>query len=227
MLGSAGEELVPVFLPDPSLVLRCLPDFARRVGALGLTEEAVAILAKINNQRTAHEIADPSPHGREVALRLLAAAVGAGLAEATPGITDVPLVSTHVPRFDIAPRRRRIWPFVLLVAAVVAGVALLLLSLPWEATRMAGGGGPWAVAVDGGCQPAELERLYRRQEQDKLNYRVVPFGKGDEQCYRLVWGHFPSREAAEDAVSHLPGGTVARGFPPHVVRVETPEPPSR
>jgi septal ring-binding cell division protein DamX len=76
------------------------------------------------------------------------------------------------------------------------------------------------VAVDGGCQPAELERLYRRQEQDKANLRVVPFGRGDGQCYRLIWGHFPTKEAADDTMAHLPAGVVARGFPPHVVRVE-------
>jgi septal ring-binding cell division protein DamX len=74
--------------------------------------------------------------------------------------------------------------------------------------------------VDGGCQPAELERLYRRQEQDKANLRVVPFGHGDGQCYRLIWGHFPTKEAADDTMAHLPAGVVARGFPPHVVRVE-------
>ncbi len=89
---------------------------------------------------------------------------------------------------------------------------------------MVGGGGPWAVAVDGGCLPAELERLYRRQEQDKVNLRVVPFGTGSEQCYRLAWGHFPTREAAEGAIAGLPQGTVARGFPPHVVRAEAATP---
>jgi hypothetical protein len=67
VLGSGGESLVDVFLPEPSLLLRRLPEFPKRVGALGLTEEAMAILAKINDQRSAQEIADPSPHGREVA----------------------------------------------------------------------------------------------------------------------------------------------------------------
>lgn len=85
---------------------------------------------------------------------------------------------------------------------------------------LVGGGGPWGVAVDGGCQPAELERLYRRQEADKVNLRVAPFGRGDGQCYRLTWGHFPTKEAAEEAMSHLPEGLSARGFPPHVVRFE-------
>jgi hypothetical protein len=98
---------------------------------------------------------------------------------------------------------------------------VLLIARPWRSAGVVGGGGPWAVAVDGGCQPAELERLYRRQEQDKVNLRVVPFGQANGQCYRLIWGHFPSKEAAEATISHLPPGTVARGFPPHVVRVES------
>ena len=223
VLGKGGEDLVGVFLPDPTMILRCLPDYARRVGALGLTDEAVAILAKINNQRSAQEIADPSPHGREVALRLLAAAVGAGLAEAGNVVAEAPIEIAAAPRFEVAPRRRPLWPALLLVLAAVI-VAAVLVTRPWEQGKVAGGGGPWAVAVDGGCQPAELERLYRRQERDKVNFRVVPFGRGDEQCYRLVWGRFPAKEAAEDAATKLPEGTVARGFAPHVVRVESSTP---
>jgi hypothetical protein len=218
VLGSGGEGLVDVLLPEPSLLLRRLPEFPKRVGALGLTEEAMAILAKINDQRSAQAIADPSPHGRELALRLLAAAAGAGLVESVTRITEVPLATTSPPRLAAVPRRRT-W-LVVPVVLVLAAAAVLLVLPSWRSPRVVGGGGPWAVAVDGGCQPAELERLYRRQEQDKVNLRVVPFGQGDGQCYRLIWGHFPSKEAAEGTISHLPAGTVARGFPPHVVRVE-------
>jgi hypothetical protein len=222
VLGNDGEGLVPVFLPEPELLLRCLPDFARRVAALGLTDEAVAILAKINNQRTAAEIADPSPHGHDVALRLLAAAVGAGLAEASAKLSDAPLVEA-VPALAEAVPRRRWWPFLVAAVVVLAGAAALLYR-PWEESRTAGTGGPWAVAVDGGCQPAELERLYRRQELDKVNLRVVPFGRGEDQCYRLVWGHFASKEQAESAKARLGADVVARGFVAHVVRVETGSP---
>jgi hypothetical protein len=218
VLGSGGESLVDVLLPEPSLLLRRLPDFPKRVGALGLTEEAMAILAKINDQRSALEIADPSPHGRELALRLLAAAVGAGLVESVTKITEVPLATTPPPRLAAVPRSRT-WVVGVVIVIAVAVVVLLFLR-PWRSSQVMGGGGPWAVAVDGGCQPAELERLYRRQEQDKENLRVVPFGQGDQQCYRLIWGRFPSKEAAEGTISRLPAGTVARGFPPHVVRVE-------
>lgn len=218
-LGTGGDDLVGVFLPDPTLILRRLPEFPKRVGALVLTEEGMAILAKVNDQRTALEISEPSPHGRDVALRLLAAAAGAGLVEAVSRVAETPLSTVPEPAFALAPRRR-LWPRIVLVALLVIAAALLLYFRPWEGASVAGGGGPWAVAVDGGCQPAELERLYRRQEQDKANLRVVPFGHGDGQCYRLVWGHFPSEAAAKDASSRLPSGIVARGFPPHVVRVE-------
>jgi hypothetical protein len=218
VLGGGGDTLVASFLPDPSLILRRLPDFAKRVGALSLPDEAMAILAKINDQRSAQDIADPSPHGKDVALRLLAAAIGAGLVEAATRVAEVPLVATPPPRFAV-PRRRRAWPAVVLIV-IAAAVAAVLALHPWRSSSMVGGGGPWAVAVDGGCQPAELERLYRRQEQDKANLRVVPFGKGDEQCYRLIWGHFPTKEAADAVIPHLPTGTVARGFAPHVIRVE-------
>jgi len=219
VLGPGGEQIAGAFLPDPTLILRRLPDFPKRVGALGLTEEGMAILAKVNDQRTAQEIADPSPHGRDVALRLLGAATAAGLVEAVVKVAEIPLRTAQPPRFGVAPRRR-FWPWALLVAVLVAAVAALAVLRPWERANLVGGGGPWAVAVDGGCQPAELERLYRRQEQDKLNLRVVPFGRGDSQCYRLIWGHFPSKDAAESVIPKLPANVTSRGFPPHVVRVE-------
>jgi hypothetical protein len=224
VLGPGGEELAHAFLPEPALILRRLPDFARRAGALGLTEEGMAILAKINDQRSAQEIADPSPHGREVALTLLSAAVGAGLAEPVTKAPEAPL-SPQPPSFAVRPRRRRVWPAVVLVLLALAVLAVVLLWLrPWQARTVAGGGGPWAIAVDAGCQPAELERLYRRQERDRINLRVVPLGVGGEKCYRLVWGRFPDRAAAERAAGALPGELVARGFPPQVVRADTTSP---
>jgi hypothetical protein len=228
ILGAGGEELVPCFLSNPDLVLRRLPDFLRRVGALNLTQEAMAVLAKINDQRSAREISDPSPHGRQLALRLLAAAVGGGLAEAAPRVAEVPLAVPHPPPEApvlASPRRRRGWVWLVLAIAIATVlVAWLVLSRPWQRAAATGGGGPWAVAVDGGCQPSELEGLYRRQDKDPINFRVVPFGEGQEQCYRLVWGGFKDKESAEKAMAAgLPAGVVARAFVAHVVYV-SPQP---
>ena len=220
VLGPGGEELVPVFLAAPENVLRRLPDFVRRVGALGLTDEAMAILAKINDVRSAMEIAAPSPHGQETALRLLAAAVAAGLAETIVRPAEPQFVATAF-EAPPAPRKRGIWRWLLAVLLLGAAGAALYLVQPWKTREAAGPGGPWAVAVDGGCQPAELERLYRRQDKDPGSFKVVPFGQGQEQCYRLVWGHFPSRESAEQAKVALPEGVLTRGFAAHVVQVES------
>jgi len=223
VLGIEGEDLVGIFLPEPGMTLRRLPEFARRVGALQLTDEALAILAKINDLRTAREIADPSPHGRDTVLRLLSATVGAGLVEAVPGLADTPLEPVHAGVVELRPTRekpRRRWLVWILALALLAAAAAVLWSRPWQRAAV-GSGGPWGVAIDGGCQPAELERLYRRQDGDPENLAVVPFGPQNERCYRLVWGHFPDQASAEAAMGRLSQGLLARGFTPHVVRVDT------
>ena len=219
VLSQGGDELVPVFIPDTELILRRLPDFPRRVGSLQLTEQAMAVLAKINDARSAREIAEPSPHGEGMVLRLMAATVASGLVETAQRITTVPLVSRQVDAME-PPGRRRRWPWLLLLLVALAVIVFLALTQPWARANVAGLGGPWAVAVDGGCQPSEMERLYRQQDRDPQEYQVVPFGSGDEHCYRLVWGHFASEQAARDAMQRLPAGTLARGFAPHVVRVQ-------
>jgi hypothetical protein len=221
VLAGDGDELVPVFLSDPSLVMRRLPDFPKRVGALGLTDEAMAIFAKINDQRSAQEIADPSPHGRDLAVRLLAAAVGAGLVEASPRVAEMPLAMEAV---EEEPSHRRLWLWVLLAVALIAVVVALVLTQPWKSARAAGTGGPWGVAVDMGCQSTEMERLYRKQNQDRDNFRLVRTPNGDQTCYRLVWGHFRDRESAERAARSLPDGVLTRGFGPHAVLAESNSP---
>ncbi len=220
MLGTGAEELAEVFLPDPELVLFRLPDFARRVGALGLTDEALAVFAKINDVRSAREIVEPSPHNRVLVLRLLATAVGAGLVDASPRLADVVLPPAEPIRAtESAPRRAWLaWILVLAATGVVAAVLAVL--RPWEESAAVTPHGPWAIAVDGGCQPAEVERLYRRQDANRGSFRVVPFGEGSERCYRLVWGRFPDRAAAEREMAALPDGVLTRGFAPHVVRTE-------
>lgn len=220
ILGTGGEVLEELFLPSPDLVLRRLPDFARRVGALGLTQEGMAVLAKINDHRTAREIADPSPHGRDMALRLLAAAVGAGIAEAAPRVAEVTFATPLAVEAPPRPKRRRWWPWVVAALVVIGAVAALLLALPRSESAVVVRGGPWGLAIDGGCQPAELERLYRKQEQDKASLRVVPYGQGTEQCFNLVWGGFATREAAQAAQPQVPSALVARAFVVHAVHAE-------
>lgn len=215
VLREGGETLVPVFLPDPSAVLQRLPGFARWVGELRLPEEALAILAKVNDARSAEAIAEPSPYGKDVVYRLLAAAMGAGLVEAEePAFEETQLeVTEPEPR----PRRKRQWWWVFPAALAVAAVLFLGRSLLQSGPNPSQG--PWSIAVGGACQPAELEQLYRLQARDKEKLRVVPFGDASQPCYRLVWGSFASREQAEGALSAVPEGLLQRGFQPHAVLV--------
>ena len=227
VLATGGEELAAAILPDASVKLRRLPDFARRAASLGLTEEGMAILAKINDLRSADDIAAPSPHGCATALRLLAAAVAGGLAEPAPKLAEIPFIAAAVTSESGREGRRRFLGWFLAVLALCAAAVALVILRPWEQLNGPGVAGPWAVAVDGGCQPSEVERLYRRRDRDPSNLRVVPFGRGEEQCYRLVWGGFADQRAAEVAMTRLPEGVVTRGFVPHVVRADVGAPAGR
>ncbi|MCX7894528.1 MAG: SPOR domain-containing protein [Thermoanaerobaculum sp.] len=217
VLKEGGEDLVPVFLPNPRAVLRGLPGFSRWIGELALPEEALAILAKVNDVRSAEAIAEPSPHGKELVFRLLAASVGAGLVEAR----SVPLDQLEVENGEVVaspPRKRRVWWWYLL-ALVLAASGVLLVVWSQLAPHPQQSGGPWGVAVGGACQPAELEQLYRLQAKDRENLRVVPFGVGGQPCYRLVWGSFASQQEAEAALQSLPASVLQKGFVPHAVLV--------
>jgi len=224
VLGTAGDAVAGVYLPDPALVMRRLPDFSRRVGVLGLTEQAIAVLSRINDVRTAGEIAESSPHGRETALRLLAAAVGAGLVEASPRVAEPPLGTEPEPGEVGGRAERRFWRWLVVILLLAAIAVVLALTRPWQRHERAGGGGPWGIAVDMGCQPTEVERLYRRQGQDRDNLRLAKFANGRETCFRLVWGHFRDRQTAEQAMPTLPASVIGRGFAPHVVMAESESP---
>lgn len=219
ILNSSEQGLVEAFLPDPSMILRRLPDFARRAAGLGLTDEGMLILAKINDSRTAQEIAEPSPHGGEIAYRLLASAVAAGLAEPAPRLEEMPFASIDEPPPEPRTKRRWwIWLLIVVLAAAAAAGAYFLLQHQRHAA-VAGDGGPWAVAVDMRCQPVELERLFRRQERHSDVLRVVPTDDGDDACYWLIWGSFGSRQQAEEAAVSVPAALRTQSFPPHVVRL--------
>lgn len=218
LLSSSNEQLVEVFLPDPGGVLRRLPDFARRAAALGLTDEGMLILAKINDVRSAREIAEPSPHGHGTVYRLLASAVAAGLAELTPRLEDMPFAAIAEPLPE--KRRSRWWLWMTLTLALLAVIAALLLARPSQLGQSAPGGA-WAVALDMGCQPADLERLYRRLDRHPEVLRVVPSGGGEDACSWLVWGSFATQDQAAQAAISVPSSFLSQGFPPHVVRVTT------
>lgn len=215
VLKEGGETLVPVFLPDSSVVLKRLPAFTRWVAELSLPEEALAILAKVNDARSAEAIAEPSPYGKDVVYRFLAATVGAGLVEAEqPVLEEAP---SEIAGPEPLPRRKRAWwwvfPLALATAAALFFARSMLQSGPNPGT------GPWSIAVGGACQPAELEQLYRLQARDKSKLRVVPFGDASQPCFRLVWGSFASKEQAEAALSSVPEALLQKGFQPHAVLV--------
>ncbi len=231
ILADAGSELSRQVLPDLDVLLRRTSSFLELYAPLRLSEEADLIVAKITGQRTAEEIADRSPHGTDEVLRLLASLVATGMLEPVPvaspaaddGGRDL-LLEPQVA--GEAPSKRRLpvgWIALALVAAAVV-VALVFAGVRWMASDDAAGGvepaGSWGVVVDLGCAPEELQRVLTTARQNPRELRPVAApGDSGDPCWRLVWGSFPTRAAAEDALPSIPERLVRDGFEPHVVQL--------
>jgi len=231
ILADAGSEISRQVLPDLDVLLRRTSSFLELYAPLRLSEEADLIVAKITGQRTAEEIADRSPHGTDEVLRLLASLVATGMLEPVPvassaGEDDGGDLLVERPAHEETPSRRRLpvgWIAVALLAAAVV-VALVFAGVRWMASESpaadAGTSGTWGVAVDLGCAPEELQRVLSTARQNPRELRPVaaPGDTGDP-CWRLVWGSFPSRAAAEEAVPTIPDRLIRDGFEPHVVQL--------
>jgi hypothetical protein len=226
VLASQDPAVTRAILPDLELRLRRSADLLELYSPLRLSEEADLIVAKVNGQRTASEIAGRSPHGHDEVLNLLAALVAAGMLEPVPAAeatTEEEAAAAEKPAEQRIVRRRL--PAWVLVAALAAVLTIaVIIAVVWQ---RAGGGagnpgaGPgWGLVVDMGCEPQELQRVYRkaRQYPDALRALETAGAEGSP-CWRLVWGNFPSREAASRAIADIPPHLKLEGFTPHAVEL--------
>jgi hypothetical protein len=226
VLSSQDPAVARAILPELDTRLRRSADFLELYSPLRLSEEADLIVAKVNGQRTAGEIAGRSPHGHDDAINLLAALVAAGMLEPVPAedaaAEPAPVAMEEPPERRSARRRVPKWILLAALAAVLAIVVLIaLMRQRSEASvRNPGTGGEWGLVVDMGCEPQELQRVLRKVRQYPDGLRAVEAaGAEGSPCWRLIWGSFPSREAASRAIADIPAHLKLEGFTPHAVEL--------
>jgi hypothetical protein len=229
LLLSHGErDLVTHVLPNPQVVLRRADNFLELYAPLRLSEEADLVVAKITGQRTAGEISSRSSHDVDDVGPLLAALVATGMLEPVPieaAAEDVGSVSVTLPE---EPPHRRQLP-VTWIAAAAAVAAILLATISWLALRPepdtdlgVESQSQWTLVVDMGCEPEELQRVLKKARQyPKVLKPVQANAEDGNPCWRLVWGRFPSQEAAAEEVPNVPEGLVMGGFQPHPIELPT------
>lgn len=226
VLADTEQKVAAAVLPDHEVVLRRSDGFLELYAPLRLSEEADLIVAGITGSATASEIARGSNHHPDEVLRLIAALVATGVLEASqpaPPVDDLDWPGTDL---DLdGPTRRKIPVWMIAAAAgvvlVIVIVAFLLLGGDRDAdATAAAGAGDWGVVVEMGCEPEDLQRMLRKRNLERKTLRTVKADPANgDSCFRLVWGSFANREAAEAAIGEIPGGLVEEGFEPHVIEV--------
>jgi hypothetical protein len=226
VLSSQNPAMTRAILPELDIRLRRSADFLELYSPLRLSEEADLIVAKVNGQRTASEIAGRSPQGHDDVLNLLAALVAAGMLEPAPAEEAVEVLTPVAVDEPPARRsgRRRVPPWILLaaLAAVLAIVVVIALMRQRSDASVghSGTGAEWGLVVDMGCEPQELQRVLRKVRQYPDGLRAVEAaGAEGSPCWRLIWGSFPSREAASRAIADIPAHLKLDGFTPHAVEL--------
>jgi hypothetical protein len=225
VLSDSGVVLTESILPDLDLLVRRSDDFLDLYAPLRLSEEADLVVAKITGQRTAEEIASRSPHGPQEVVRLIAALVAAGMLETAP--VEKPVDEPEGLSFDLPeppPQRKVIplWPLIALVGLVLVTLVVMATIRFWPRgdSSEAADTTEWTLVVDMGCEPEELQRVLRKARLYPKVLEPVQANAGEGQsCWRLVWGRFPTRAAAEDALPEIPERLVLDGFPPHPIEL--------
>jgi len=228
LLSHRERDLVSAILPEPRVVLRRARNFLELYSPLRLSEEADLVVAKITGQRTADEISSRSSHDVDDVGRLLAALVATGMLEPSPiepAATDAGSVAVQLP--EEATHRRRLPVWWIAAAAVATAVVLAIFSwlvLRPETAQVPGLDSQWTLVVDMGCEPEELQRVLKKARQYPDVLRPVQANsEADDPCWRLVWGRFPTREAALREAANVPKGLSVDGFQPHPIELPAEE----
>lgn len=234
VLSDTSGETASAILPDLDVILSRSPGFLELYSPLRLSEEADLIVSKITGERTAQQVADRSEHSVNEVSRLLAALVVTGILEPEPPLvvdSEVDLLPAE--EYSESPRRRIPVSWILGSAALLV---ILLLVIAWMVSRSGGDaaagaigedgisptGHSWALVVDMGCEPQDLQRVLKKADQHRDSVRPVvsdPDEDGQDECWQLVWGKFVNRDAAASAAKDVPAELRREGFDPHPIEL--------
>ena len=227
VLSDTSGSSAAAILPDLDMVLGRSPQFLDLYAPLRLSEDADLIVSKITGERTAQEVIDRATHEEGEVLRLLAALVVTGILEPEPALllgADMDLLPAE--EMEKSPRRR---VPVLWIAGAAAALIIALAVIAFVMTRseetipvevVAAPDLEWALVIDMGCEPQDLQRVLKKaQENPKILRPVAADPGGGEPCWRLVWGRFADKAAAEAAVQEIPAELRRQGFDPHPIEL--------
>jgi hypothetical protein len=228
VLSDTSGDTATAIIPSDDVLLVRSPGFLDLYAPLRLSEEADLIVSKITGERTAGEVAGSSDHGSGEVMRLLAGLVVTGILEPETPLQlsdDVDLL----PAEDIGIGRKRRLP-ITWIAAAAAALFVVLAVVLFIMARSGGSEGaqstagfeslPWALVIDMGCEPQDLQRVLKKAQENPKVVRPVSADTGDgEPCWRLVWGRFSGREAAEAAIDSIPKELRQQGFEPHPIEL--------
>jgi len=228
VLADTEHNVAASILPDSQTTLQRSKDFLDLYAPLRLTEEADLIVASITASATAADIAAESSHQPDEVVRLVSALVATGILEASePAILTDDLEWPGTEFDEEEPSRKKIPGWMIGAAAgllliVVVIIAFVVMRGGGENEPVAEGSGDWGVVVEMGCEPKDLQRMLRKRNLERKALRTVKADPANgDTCFRLVWGSFPTREVAEEAVEDVPLTMVEDGFQPHVIEVTT------
>ena len=226
VLADTQHNVAESILPNSKVALQRTGGFLELYAPLRLSEEADLIVASITGSATAADIARESSHNPEEVVRLVAALVATGVLEASEPFA--PSDDLDWPDVDLdgdIQSRKKIPMWLISAAAgllliVVAVVAFVLLRGGEPEESVVVGSGDWGVVVEMGCEPQDLQRMLRKRNLERKALRTVKADPTNgDTCFRLVWGKFTTRVAAEEAVEDVPSNLVEEGFQPHVIEV--------
>jgi hypothetical protein len=227
VLSDTTGDAAAAILPNDDILLVRSPGFLDLYAPLRLSEEADLIVSKITGERTAGEVAGSSDHGSSEVMRLLAGLVVTGILEPETPLhisDDVDLL----PADELVSGPKRRLPITWIVAAaaalfIVLAVILFIMARSGGSEAVQGAGGEdlaWSLVIDMGCEPQDLQRVLKKAQENPKVVRPVSADTGEgEPCWRLVWGRFSTREAAEAAVDGIPEELRQEGFAPHPIEL--------